>query len=231
MFVIQTITLITNLLLMPAIRRCLVLFVLMLFPVVALAAKSLTYNVTGISNSLRENVTLYLDSLPAIDAGQFDLYRQEITLAVEKSLRALGYYQPVITLQRGKKRSARVTVSVSPGEPVRIRELQINLDGDARTDPAFQQLRQNSPVKVGKVLNDGDYEALKTRLNDLASTRGYFDARLVVHQVKVYPEQRAADIVLTMDSGRRFAFGPVVYDALVAQPTQRLLTVHKRSAS
>lgn len=223
MFVIQTITLITSLLLMPAIRRCLVLSVLMLFPVVALAAKSLTYNVTGISDSLRENVTLYLDSLPAIDAGQFDLYRQEITLAVEKSLRALGYYQPVITLQRGKKRSAQVTVSVAPGAPVRIRELQINLDGDARTDPAFQQLLQKSPVKVGKVLNDGDYETLKTRLNDLASTRGYFDARLVVHQIKVYPEQRAADIVLTMDSGRRFAFGPVVYDAVVTLPTQRLL--------
>lgn len=199
------------------------LFVLLLLPVVTLAARSLVYNVTGISGSLHENVTLYLDSLPVIEAEQFDLYRLEITMAVEKSLRALGYYQPVIALQRSKKRPTQVTVSVNPGEPVRIRELQINLEGDAHSDPAFQRLLKKSPVKVGKVLNDGHYEALKTRLNDLASTRGYFDARLVVHQVKVYPKQRAADIVLSMDSGRRFAFGPVIYDALVTLPTQKLI--------
>ena len=222
-FVIQTITLITNLPFVSTIRRCLVLFVLMMSPVITLAAKPLTYNVTGLSDSLHDNVSLYLGSLPVIDAGQFAQYQLEITLAVEESLKALGYYQPVITFQHSKKRPTDLTINVNPGKPVRIRELQISLEGAAQADPAFQQLLQQSPVKVGKVLNDGDYEALKTRLNDLALTRGYFDAQLVTHQVTVYPEQHAADIVLIMNSGRRFAFGPVNYDSSVTLPTQRLL--------
>ena len=196
---------------------------LLLFSVGALAAKSLTYKVTGLDDALRENVTLYLDSLPTIDVRQFEQYRPDIRTAVEKSLMALGYYQPVIELQRSEKRPQQLTVNVNPGEPVRIRQLHINLNGAARTDPAFQQLLRETPVKVGAVLNDGDYEALKVQLNDLALTRGYFDARLPEHQVKVYPQQHAADVVLTMDSGRRFAFGPVIYDQSVTPATQMLL--------
>ena len=214
---------IANLSLIPIFRRCLLPAVLMLFSVSALAAKSFTYQVTGLGSSLQENVTLYLESLPTIKVGEFDQYRQDIRIAVEKALMALGYYRPAIELQRNKKRPQLLTVHVNPGEPVRIRQVHVTLEGGARDDPAFQQLLRQTPVKVGAVLNDGDYEALKTQLNDLTLTRGYFDAQFSTHEVKVYPEQHAADIVLVMNSGRRFAFGPVIYAHSVTAATQKLL--------
>ncbi|WP_257265874.1 autotransporter assembly complex family protein [Endozoicomonas sp. ONNA2] len=207
----------------PTRRIGLWLLIILLFSASAWATKPLTYKIKGLDKALLQNATLYLDNLPVIKPEQLDEYRHEIQEALQKSLMALGYYQPTIDLRRGKKPANQLIIDINPGKPVIVQSLQINLEGDARKDRAFTRLIRQNPLKVGDTLNDGEYEALKTGLNNLALTRGYFDARLTEHQIKVYPDKQTADITLTMKSGRRYRFGPIIYDAPVSEATRELL--------
>ncbi|WP_419832853.1 autotransporter assembly complex protein TamA [Endozoicomonas atrinae] len=199
------------------------LLVILFFSASAWAAKPLTYKINGLDKELKQNASLYLDNLPAIKPRQLDEYRLEIREALQKSLRALGYYQPTIEFHRSRKTTNQLTININPGQPVIIQSLQVSLEGDARKDRAFKRLIRQNRLKVGDVLNDGEYESLKTGLNDLALTRSYFDADLSEHQIKVYPNKHTADISLTMNSGRRYRFGPVIYDAPVSEATRELL--------
>lgn len=201
----------------------LLLLVILFFSSVTLAAKPLSYKIKGLSKSLQQNATLYLDALPTIKPGQFDDHRLEIKEAIKKSLMALGYYQPSIKLHRNKKRPNQLIITISPGQPIIIGSIQIELEGHANKDPVFKKLIKKSSLKVGNVLNDGDYESLKAGLHDLALTQGYFDAELTEHQIKVYPDKHTAEIILTMKSGRRYLFGPVIYDASIDEATRELL--------
>ncbi len=195
----------------------------LLLSTTALAAKPPSYKINGLDKELQQNATLYLNTLPTIKPRQFEDHRHEIRETLQKSLMALGYYQPTIEFHRSKKKPNQLTININPGQPVIIKSVQINVEGDAEKDRAFKRLIKQNALRVGDVLNDGLYESLKTGLNDLTLTRGYFDAELIEHQIKVYPDQHAADIVLTLKSGRRYTFGPVLYDHSVTEPTRELL--------
>ena len=207
----------------PKWQNGLLLLIVLFFSSAALAVKPLTYKINGLNKDLQQNAMLYLDSLPAIKPRQFEDHRLDIREALQKSLMALGYYQPSIEFHRSKKRPSQLTININPGQPVIIRSVQVELEGDANKDRAFKRLIKKSALRVGDVLNDGDYESLKAGLNDLAVTRGYFDAELVEHQIKVYPDKHTADIILTMKSGRRYLFGPVIYQDTVTEATRELL--------
>ncbi len=207
----------------PKWQNGLLLLIVLFFSSAALAVKPLTYKINGLNKDLQQNAMLYLDSLPAIKPRQFEDHRLDIREALQKSLMALGYYQPSIEFHRSKKRPSQLTININPGQPVIIRSVQVELEGDANKDRAFKRLIKKSALRVGDVLNDGDYESLKGGLNDLAVTRGYFDAELVEHQIKVYPDKHTADIILTMKSGRRYLFGPVIYQDTVTEATRELL--------
>lgn len=207
----------------PKWQNGLLLLIVLFFSSAVLAVKPLTYKINGLNKDLQQNAMLYLDSLPAIKPRQFEDHRLDIREALQKSLMALGYYQPSIEFHRSKKRPSQLTININPGQPVIIRSVQVELEGDANKDRAFKRLIKKSALRVGDVLNDGDYESLKAGLNDLAVTRGYFDAELVEHQIKVYPDKHTADIILTMKSGRRYLFGPVIYQDTVTEATRELL--------
>lgn len=213
----------TALIYTPKRRIGLWLLIILFLSASAWATKPLTYKINGLDKALLQNATLYLDNLPAIKPEQLDEYRHEIREALQKSLMALGYYQPTIDFHSSKKAASQLIITISSGQPVIVQSLHINLEGDARQDRAFTRLISQSRLKTGEILNDGEYESLKTGLSKLALTRGYFDADLSEHQIKVYPAQHRADITLTMESGRRYRFGPVIYDAPVSEATRALL--------
>lgn len=83
--------------------------------------------------------------------------------------------------------------------------------GDAIHDELFTNLIKKSKLKKGAVLNDGDYELLKSNLTSLAIARGYFDATINKHSIKVYLGKKKAIIDLTFNSGKRYTFGNIYY--------------------
>ncbi|HUO68255.1 MAG TPA: POTRA domain-containing protein, partial [Gammaproteobacteria bacterium] len=171
--------------------------------------------ITGLDAAQAANVRAHLDlDEEACDAPEWRV-QQEYGASPEKirtALEALGYYEPRIdpSLDRTPQCwHAKFAVRIGP--PTLVRKLDVELAGEAAKDTAFVTARDQSPVKAGAVLNHGDYEALKRRWLDLATERGYADAKFTENRIDVYPEQRAADIVLHFDSGKRYRFGAISF--------------------
>ncbi len=185
-------------------------------------ADEVSFELQGLKGKLKNNTQIYLDQLPAIDAEQLPRFRKDIETAVINSLQALGYYNPVIEIVADNDKPERVEVRVTAGEPVRIRTLDLLLQGDSASDPQFEQLINKLELREGDVFRHDKYEKTKAGLLSLALARGYFDANYQRSQVLVYPHDKAADVTLTFDSGPRFKFGELRVDA--DRPVDRLLT-------
>lgn len=192
--------------------------------IVALSVQSdpLQYSLTGLEGEQEKNAELYLKALPAIEPTQLNAMRPKIREAVEQALMALGYYSPSIRLSLGPDNQQRLTIAVEAGDPVTIRHLHVTLTGGASEDRAFRRLMETLPFKEGDILNHSVYESVKSELTDLALSRGYFDAKMRAHSIKVYPPLLAADITLTLDSGRRYKFGEIEYGPM-SPATEKLL--------
>lgn len=138
---------------------------------------------------------------------------------ISKSLRALGYYQSqwqldVIPIPRknGKPGCWRIQADITPGPPVQVKTVDIELRGNERVQEDFASLLQTLPLKPGDQLNHGAYEKTKSRILQRSIRLGYFDAKLVEKKLLVDREQNQAIIRLVVDSGQRYTFGEVNFD-------------------
>lgn len=184
-------------------------------------AQEVSLRLKGLKGELKDNTRIYLDQLPPIEAEQLPRFRKDIQQAVITSLQALGYYEPDIEITADKNKPERVLVRVKPGEPVRIRTLNLALNGEASTDPQFELLLSQLALQENQVFQHDIYEKTKASLLSLGLSRGYFDAQYTLHQVLVHPEDHAADVNLLFDSGPRYRFGELVLDS--DKPVARIL--------
>lgn len=131
---------------------------------------------------------------------------------VRMAVEALGYYD--ISIAKNLTWSDdcwRASFEIVVGEPVRLRQVDVLVEGAAADDPAFQsRLAANRPAP-GEILNHGRYDKYKATLLTAAITSGYFDADFERSEVSVDREAKAADIVLRLQSGTRYRFGQVSF--------------------
>ncbi|QFY90769.1 outer membrane protein assembly factor [Magnetovirga frankeli] len=134
---------------------------------------------------------------------------QEIT----QGLQALGHYRPKISGGQLKREAGcwSVNYRVDPGTPVKLAEVDVQIQGEASDDRRFARLLRDLPLKPGQVLNHGAYEDLKTQLLSLASQRGYFEARFSDHRLLIKPSSGQAWVHLRLQSGSRYRFGQISY--------------------
>ncbi|WP_232818167.1 autotransporter assembly complex protein TamA [Zobellella maritima] len=184
-------------------------------------AQEVEYQLRGLEGELEDNAEAYLKQLPPLKPEQVERFGDDIDMAVRNSLQALGYYNPEIDISPAEDDPELLVIRVTPGEPVRIRELDIRLDGDAAADPAFAERLGKLNLRQGDILHHDVYEKAKAGLVRLALTRGYFDAGYQKSQVRVYPWEYAADVELAFDSGLRYKFGELRVDT--DRPVDRLL--------
>ena len=128
------------------------------------------------------------------------------------ALEALGYYDITISKTLTWNDDCwQAAFNIEPGEPVRLRQVDVLIEGAAADDPAFQsRLAANRPVP-GEILNHGRYDKYKATLLTAAITSGYFDADFERSEVSVDREAEVADIVLRLQSGTRYRFGQVSF--------------------
>jgi translocation and assembly module TamA len=185
-----------------------------------------TVELKGVEGEVAANVLAYLslddepcDSPPERVTAQ----RLAAPARIREALEAFGYYEPRIESTFETARDCwHVTLTITLGEPVRIRDVDVQLTGEAAADEDFVAAQTAAGLAAGKILRHGDYEQLKRRWSDLARERGYPDARFAVNRIDVYPEQRVADVALHFDSGRRYAFGAVdVHQDVLVEPLVR----------
>lgn len=191
----------------------------------------LAVSIEGISGALLENVrahlslkdeaflddvrvSLGLDDKPRqLTAPEVRrLYRRAPT-EIKDGLRALGYYHPQIQAElTPTDKGWQARFNIAPGPPMRITRIDLEITGEGARAPSFERFVQEFPFQKGDILNHGEWERAKNRLQSIAVERGYFDAELETHRFVVDLKKNEATMSLHFDSGPRYRFGPVLFE-------------------
>ncbi len=104
-----------------------------------------------------------------------------------------------------------MTAKVTPGEPILLRGVTVELQGGAKTDPDYEKMVKKYTPKLGIIQNDGEYEDFKGRFSSLAIRKGYFDAMMEKSQLGISLDHHAAYWDFDFNSGERYRFGAISY--------------------
>ncbi len=168
---------------------------------------SLEYSVVGLDDALKKNTRAWLGKPPETPQARLN-FLATVEERVQGSLQAMGFYRPGIDLELKRDEPTwSLLITVDPGTPVRLREVDVQLQGEASDDKDFQDAIISPELAPGEILNHGAYEDLKRRLQNLSLQRGYFEAQVVRGRVEVEAIEGSADLVLHFDSGPRYRFG------------------------
>ena len=169
-------------------------------------ANDVELSIEGLKGKVKTNVEIYLSSIPQKEYDTSLRFQSRLERSITESLNALGYYHPAFSFRVSDK-SDELIVTVTPGPPVLINQLDIEFEGEAKQDPDFASLVKESGLKVGKRLNHGLYDALKSSIRNLALQKGYFEGDYKISRLEVSPDLNQAYIRLHYDSGIRYHFG------------------------
>jgi len=186
----------------------------LLFPLLLLALPThseVTIELPDDDAVLEKNLRAHLSlQLEPCDAPEWRVKRlfKRAEEDFRSAFRALGYYQAKVEKKLDTGGDCwRANFSIEPGERVTIRQRTVSVDGEASSDKQLQPLLLAMPLARGDPLDHGLYEEIKTRLNDFAVERGYFDFKLTRKELRVYPAEAAAEIDIEAESGPRYRFG------------------------
>lgn len=147
--------------------------------------------------------------------------------SLQEMLTVFGYYSPRI---EGKLNAVdegwQVVYQIELGRPVIIEQVDLQIEGEAKTDPEFEKLLEDFPLQSGQPLNHQHYESAKKSILRLAASRGYFDGEMNRSEIEVSHEKYSATIYLYYHSGKRYYFGQIHYPETVIG--ERLLSKLQR---
>ena len=205
---------------------------LLVLPLAVLAQEPLHYEVRiDAPRPLNELLEQNLDLLrfrgnPRIDREQL----QRLVRVAPGQIKALvatdGYYSPDVTAQLEDGDGAPlVRIKVAPGEPVRVGEIDLVLQGfDAPPDQAADQrfdlegLRQVWGLKQGAIFRQADWEQAKRAiLRQIVQTR-YPRAQITESQATVDPDTHRALLRVVIESGPELRFGELRIEGLKRYP-------------
>ncbi|PTS86408.1 hypothetical protein DBR00_02305 [Pseudomonas sp. HMWF032] len=185
-------------------------FCLLLLSAAALAEAQLRVRVEPANSALKSNIEGYIGSLGERDAEALQRYRRVAENQAEKAAQALGYYQAQITTEVSSGATPRLSVRIRPGEPVRLRDVVVRVEGPAAQLRAFRT-PNNPQLRGGAQLNHGHYDAAKREIQTQASRYGFFAGRFSRQRLTIDPEAGVADIELIYLSGPRYQLGEVSF--------------------
>lgn len=170
------------------------------------AANDVELSIEGLKGKVKTNVEVYISSIPEKEYDTSLRFQSRLERSITESLNALGYYHPTFSFRVSEK-GDELIVTVTPGAPVLINQLDIKFEGESKQDPDFATLVKKSGLKVGKRLNHGLYDGLKSNIRNLALQKGYFEGDYKISRLEVSPYLNQAYIRLHYDSGIRYHFG------------------------
>ncbi|HEX5339295.1 MAG TPA: autotransporter assembly complex family protein [Gammaproteobacteria bacterium] len=180
--------------------------------------------IQGVSGDLQKNVLAYLSIETYHDSANLtqslvDRLNARAPSEIRKALEPYGYYDAQVVADLTATASGwHAKYVITPGIPVRIRKVDIQLSGAGKDDDAFKDYLGKLPLKSGDQLNQPAYENIKQQLQDLAAHRGYIDAHFTDNVLRVDPPEHWADIELRFDTGLRYYFGAVTFTQDFMQP-------------
>ncbi|WP_122580866.1 autotransporter assembly complex protein TamA [Pseudomonas viridiflava] len=183
---------------------------LMSLSAAALADARLDVQITPANPDLKANIEGYVGELGERNAQALRNFSLGAEQQAEKAAQALGYYQAQIDSEIQDGENPRLVIKVLPGEPIRLRNVVVRVEGPAASLKAFKVPRSDA-LKAGAVLNHGHYEDAKRLIQNQASRYGFFSGRFTSQRLSIDPRAGVADIELVYDSGPRYSLGKVMF--------------------
>lgn len=180
------------------------------------AAADVKYVVQGVDETLAENVQSHVGT--GLFGPRVRLYPKDRERIVENAianaraaLRPYGYYNPTIDarLTVESPESAIVDLTIDPGPLMQVSAVDVSVTGAGAKDRRFRGWQSGWPLEVGAALDQRVWEQAKRDALEIASSRGYLQARFVEHRLELDVENNTADIVLTVETGPRYVMGDV----------------------
>lgn len=172
----------------------------------------LNVNIQGAGKKLTKNIRAHLGADPESD----DQRRAYLFTAEDKviaALESLGRYhaQLDISVQESDAGPWNINLTVIPGEPTLVQWIDIQFDGEMRSDDSFNLWLDTLKLLPGDTLNHGKYSEIKSQLSTLALARGYFDSEYTRAEILVNRDVNTAKISLHFNSGKRYHFDNVTF--------------------
>ncbi|MBP2262728.1 translocation and assembly module TamA [Pseudomonas sp. BP8] len=178
------------------------------------AQSELLVRVKPANKALKANVEGYIGSLGDRDEEALLRFSRGAEEQARKAVQALGYYQAQIDTEvkppADKDKSAQLIIRIDPGEPVRLRNVTVRIEGPASELKAFR-VPDSKALRAGERLDHGIYEDAKRLIQNQASRYGYFSGRFSRQRLAVDPQAGVADIELVYQSGPRYHLGAVKF--------------------
>lgn len=172
-------------------------------------ALALEARIDGLQGEAADNVRFYLEDLDTTQYAQRRL-EGEVVRRVREAMRVYGYYEPQVELRLDVNEPPQyVELAIDPGPRVRIQHIDVQLEGEAATDTAFQEAREAFPLAVGDPLVHEPWDRMRDQFAALALERGYFDWTFLDRRMEIRPFEESARLYLTLDSSQRYDFGDI----------------------
>ncbi|MNM31020.1 Translocation and assembly module TamA precursor [compost metagenome] len=164
------------------------------------------------NKALKANVEGYIGNLGDRDEEALLRFSRGAQEQARKAAQALGYYQAQIDTEVKPSAKAdhppQLIIHIDPGEPVRLRNVSVRIEGPASEMRAFR-VPDSKALRPGEQLNHGLYEDAKRLILNQASRYGFFSGRFSRQRLAVDPQAGVADIELVYQSGPRYRLGAV----------------------
>jgi translocation and assembly module TamA len=190
----------------------------------AQAAEGLKYEVRiEAPGDVRELLEHNLDLLRFRGNDRIDREQlQRLVRVAPEQIRTLvatdGYYSPVVSAKLDRETGEPlVQIKVEPGEPVRVGEIDLELQGFA-ANPEVDALKTAWTLKKGRVFRQEDWESAKRSLLRAVVQTRYPRAQLVDSQATVDTEAHLANLHVVIESGPEMRFGELRIEGLKRYP-------------
>ena len=180
----------------------------------AWAQSELLVRVKPANKMLKSNIEGYIGSLGDRDEEALLRFSRGAEEQARKAAQALGYYQARVETEvkapAEKDKPPQLIIQVEPGEPIRLRNVTVRIEGPASELRVFR-IPDSKALRPGEQLNHGTYEDAKRLIQNQASRYGFFAGRFERQRLAVDPQAGVADIELVYQSGPRYRLGAVSF--------------------
>ncbi|MCX5506812.1 outer membrane protein assembly factor [Pseudomonas soli] len=180
----------------------------------AWAQSELLVRVKPANKALKSNIEGYIGSLGDRDEEALQRFSRGAEEQARKAAQALGYYQARVETEvkapAEKDKPPQLIIQVEPGEPIRLRNVTVRIEGPASELRVFR-IPDSKALRPGEQLNHGTYEDAKRLIQNQASRYGFFAGRFERQRLAVDPQAGVADIELVYQSGPRYRLGAVSF--------------------
>ncbi len=189
---------------------------LLLLFAAATAHAELEFVIKGVDDPLRANVRAYIDFLQVgrrarVSNRDLDKILENAIKDARAALRPYGYYQPEITGRYIRQRTgdAVLELTINRGPPVRIRELELRVEGPGSTERVLREWQNDWPLTRGKRLDQTVWKQQKQAGIDFAEGLGYLEANYQAQLLELNLEENTALARLVMQTGPRYVVGSI----------------------